>query len=126
MYVFILMRNGPKTGLVARKPGYPSPIRFQTRHQLALEMLAESGAALPHTWITGDDEMGRPSGFRQELRALGQRYLLAVPSNTTIRDLRGTGAGVLRTRAPAEVSVRPRGHMVRGFAGGRLDQDRGA
>lgn len=76
------------TDRVRRKEaGVPKSIKFQTRHQLALEMLAESGAALPHTWITGDDEMGRPSGFRQELRALGQRYLLAVPSNTTIRDL---------------------------------------
>jgi SRSO17 transposase len=70
-----------------KQAGVPKSIKFQTRHQLALEMLAESGAALPHTWITGDDEMGRPSGFRQELRTLGQRYLLAVPSNTTIRDL---------------------------------------
>jgi SRSO17 transposase len=76
------------TDRVRRKEaGVPKSIKFQTRHQLALEMLAESGAARPHTWITGDDEMGRPSGFRQELRALGQRYLLAVPSNTTIRDL---------------------------------------
>ena len=70
-----------------REAGVPKSITFQTRHQLALEMLAESGGALPHTWIAGDDEMGRPSGFRQELRALGQRYLLAVPSNTTVRDL---------------------------------------
>jgi len=70
-----------------KEAGVPKSIRFQTRHQLALEMLAESGPALPHTWITGDDEMGRPSGFRQELRVLGQRYLLDVPSNTTIRDL---------------------------------------
>jgi hypothetical protein len=31
--------------------------------------------------------MGRPSGFRLELRALGKRYLLAVPSNTLIRDI---------------------------------------
>jgi hypothetical protein len=31
--------------------------------------------------------MGRPSGFRQELRRRGQRYLLGVPSNTRIRDL---------------------------------------
>ena len=70
-----------------REAGVPNSIKFQTRHQLALEMLAESGRALPHTWIAGDDEMGRPSTFRRELRALKQRYLLAVPSNTTIRDL---------------------------------------
>jgi len=67
--------------------GIPGSVTFRTRHQLALEMLAECGEALPHTWITGDDEMGRPSGFRKELRRLNERYLLAVPSNTTIRDL---------------------------------------
>ena len=52
-----------------KEAGVPKSIKFQTRHQLALEMLAECGEALPHTWIAGDDEMGRPSGFRQELRS---------------------------------------------------------
>jgi len=50
-------------------------------------MLASNGAALPHGWIAGDDEMGRPYWFRRRLAALGERYLLAVPSNTLIRDL---------------------------------------
>jgi SRSO17 transposase len=69
-----------------KQAGVPKSIKFCTRHQLALEMLSECGGDLPHTWIAGDDEMGRPSGFRLELRALGERYLLAVPSNTLIRD----------------------------------------
>jgi SRSO17 transposase len=64
----------------------PREVRFQTRHELALEMLAESGPALPHAWVAGDDEMGRPAWFRQELRGRGERYLLAVPSNTLVRD----------------------------------------
>ena len=67
--------------------GVPQTVRFRTRHQLALEMLEECGAVLPHTWIAGDDEMGRPSGFRRDLRERGERYLLDVPSNTLIRDL---------------------------------------
>ncbi len=67
--------------------GVPKAIKFQTRHQLALEMLKECGGRLPHSWVAGDDEMGRPSGFRQELRASDQRYLLAVPSNLLIRDI---------------------------------------
>ncbi len=67
--------------------GVPRSVEFRTRHQLALEMLEECGGVLPHTWIAGDDEMGRPSGFRLELRHLRKRYLLAVPSNTLIRDL---------------------------------------
>jgi len=52
-----------------------------------LEMLAEHKARLPHAWIAGDDEMGRSSAFRGDLRALGEQYLLAVPSNTLVRDL---------------------------------------
>jgi SRSO17 transposase len=61
--------------------------RFRTRHQLALEMLQAKGPRLPHAWIAGDDEMGRPAWFRRELAGRHERYLLAVPSNTTIRDL---------------------------------------
>jgi SRSO17 transposase len=70
------------------KAGVPKASRgFRTRHQLALEMLAKNSACLPHSWIAGDDEMGRPYRFRRRLAALGERYLLAVPSNTAIRDL---------------------------------------
>jgi SRSO17 transposase len=68
--------------------GVPKPVRFRTRHELALEMLDRHGPLLPHAWVSGDDEMGRCSWFRQELRARGERYLLAVPSNTTVRDLK--------------------------------------
>lgn len=70
-----------------RRAGIPKEIRFRTRHELALEMLREHRAALPHGWVTGDDEMGRSSQFREELRNLNERYLLAVPSNTLVRDL---------------------------------------
>ena len=69
------------------KAGVPKGTKYRTRHQLALELLAQHGANLPHAWITGDDEMGRPSWFRRRLRELGEHYLLAVPSNTSIRDL---------------------------------------
>ena len=70
------------------KAGVPKEVRFQTRHELMLEMLDEHGAVLPHAWIAGDDELGRSSWFRQELRQRNQRYLLAVPSNTLVRDLK--------------------------------------
>ncbi len=67
--------------------GVPKAVKFRTRDQLALEMLDECGKHLPHGWVAGDDEMGRPSGFRRELQGHGERYLLAVPSNTRVRDL---------------------------------------
>lgn len=70
-----------------KKCGVPKEVRYQTRHELALEMLRNNGQYLPHCWIAGDDEMGRSSGFRRDLRGLGEQYLLAVPSNTSIRDL---------------------------------------
>jgi SRSO17 transposase len=70
-----------------KKAGVPKEIKYQTRHELALEMLRRHGGTLPHGWIAGDDEMGRPAWFRQRLAAEGERYLLAVPSNTTVRDL---------------------------------------
>jgi SRSO17 transposase len=70
-----------------KRCGVPKNIRFRTRHQLALEMLERRGSMLPHGWISGDDEMGRPAWFRQELAARHENYLLAVPSNTSIRDL---------------------------------------
>jgi SRSO17 transposase len=67
--------------------GVPRTLRFHTRHELALEMLDERGPLLPHGWVSGDDELGRCTRFRQQLRARGERYLLAVPSNTAVRDL---------------------------------------
>jgi SRSO17 transposase len=70
-----------------KKAGVPPEVRYRTRHRLCFEMLAQNGAMLPHAWITGDDEMGRPYWFRRDLDLLGERYMLAVPSNTLIRDL---------------------------------------
>jgi len=70
-----------------KKCGVPKHIQYQTRHELALDMLKSNRQYLPHNWIAGDDEMGRSSRFRRDLRALSEQYLLDVPSNTTIRDL---------------------------------------
>jgi len=37
--------------------------------------------------VVGDDELGRHTRFRHDLRARGERYVLGVPCHTTIRDL---------------------------------------
>jgi len=73
-----------------QKAGVPAAVRFRTRHELALEMLGERGPLLPHAWISGDDELGRCSWFREQLRLRHERYLLAVPCNTSVRDLTAT------------------------------------
>ncbi len=70
--------------------GIPKGVRFQTRHAQALEMLDEQGHLLPHGWIAGDDEMGRTTAFRRDLNDRNEQYLLAIPSNTAIRDLEAT------------------------------------
>ena len=70
-----------------KKAGVPPETKYRTRHELSLEMLDRHGKRLPHGWISGDDEMGRPTWFRRALHERGERYLLAVPCNTLIRDL---------------------------------------
>jgi len=75
-----------------KQAGIPVGVRFQTRHQLALQMIQKHRQVLPHRWIAGDDEMGRNSQFRAQLRAMGEQYLLAVPRNTLIRDLEALSA----------------------------------
>jgi SRSO17 transposase len=65
----------------------PPEVRYQTRQAQGLEMLDAWGKQVPHGWVTGDDEFGRHTRFRHDLRERGERYVLGVPCNTTIRDL---------------------------------------
>jgi SRSO17 transposase len=82
-----LPREWAKDRKRRKQAGVPKDITYRTRHELALEMLRRHGGGLPHGWVAGDDAMGRPAWFRQRLALDGQRYFLAVPSNTTVRDL---------------------------------------
>jgi SRSO17 transposase len=65
----------------------PSEVQYHTRHEQCLEMLDTWGEQVPHGWVTGDDELGRHTQFRRELRQRGERYVLGVPCTTTIRDV---------------------------------------
>lgn len=65
----------------------PKGLRFRTSPKIALDLLAELSSRLPHAWVGGDDEFGRPAWIRRALAKAGERYLLDVPSNTCIRDL---------------------------------------
>lgn len=63
----------------------PEDITFKTGWQIADELLVSAEEGVPHAWVVGDDEFGRPSEFRDRLADRGQRYLLEVPSNTLVR-----------------------------------------
>jgi len=67
------------------KAHIPRQIEFQTSWQIADAQLQRIGPQVPHAWIVGDDEFGRPTEFRDRLADRGERYLLEVPSNTSVR-----------------------------------------
>ena len=56
----------------------PLEVRYQTRQDQCLEMLDQWHAHVPHGWVTGDDELGRHTRFRRDLRERGERYVLGV------------------------------------------------
>ena len=65
----------------------PKEVEHQKGWRIAVDLILSSGKELPHAWVVGDDEFGHPSECRQLLRLHKERYVLDVPSNTTIRDL---------------------------------------
>jgi SRSO17 transposase len=69
-----------------RKTHVPKDVIFQEGWRIGLELLRTSGRALPHGWVAGDDEFGRVSALRAQLRLDGERYVLDVPCNTLVRD----------------------------------------
>lgn len=64
----------------------PKRVKFKTAHQLSLEMLRIRGKQLPHAWLNGDDAFGCVPWFRAELREMGERYLLEIPSSLSVCD----------------------------------------
>src|SRR5215210_1917186 len=77
----------------------PQAIAFRETWRIALDVLDRGAAALPHGWIAGDDEFGRASEFRAELRRRHERYVLDVPANTLVREIAKRRDG---TRPPFE------------------------
>ena len=65
---------------------------YRSKTELALEML-ERALELGHLragWVAGDDAFGMSPSFREGLAALGMRYVLDVPGNTTVWPLEPT------------------------------------
>ncbi len=70
-----------------RKTHVPKAVVFRESWRMGLDLLDRSAADLPHGWIAGDDEFGRASEFRGELRLRHERYVLDVPANTLVREI---------------------------------------
>lgn len=68
----------------------PEDVQFRQGWRIAADLIERSGPGLPHGWVAGDDEFGRPARFRAWLRRQGERYVLDVPSDTVVRDLECT------------------------------------
>jgi SRSO17 transposase len=66
------------------KAGIPAEIGFRTKPAIALEQLRDAVAQnLPRGVVLADAAYGTDMGFRQEVRALGLCYAVAIQSSTT-------------------------------------------
>ena len=112
--------------------GVPKGVRFQTRHQQALEMLREHREKLSHGWIAGDDEMGRSTVFRRDLRVMAgfARHGGALHAGRSVQHddpgPSGPAACLPRTWSETETSVRAVASLARIAFRGRLDAHPGA
>ena len=70
-----------------RQTQVPPDVVFQEQWRIGLDLLDRSGPDVPHGWVTGDDEFGRATAFRAELRLRHERYVLDVPANTLVREV---------------------------------------
>jgi len=51
----------------------PLEVQYHTRHAQCLEMLDQWREHVPPSWVTGDDELGRHTRFRHDLRERRER-----------------------------------------------------
>jgi SRSO17 transposase len=70
-----------------RKTHVPPEVVFQEKWRIGLDLLDRSGPDVPHGWVAGDDEFGRATEFRAQLRLRQERYVLDVPANTLVREV---------------------------------------
>jgi hypothetical protein len=82
-----------------QKAHVPPEVTFQKAWRIAVDLLRRCRRGLPRAWITGAKELGRPAEFRDGLRRHGERYVLDVACDTSIRDLECTR--LLRGPAPS-------------------------
>jgi SRSO17 transposase len=65
----------------------PTDLEFQEKWRIGLTLLDNARGVVPGGWVTGDDEFGRCSELRGQVRLRRLRYVLDVPCNTLVRDV---------------------------------------
>jgi SRSO17 transposase len=65
-----------------KKTRVPKEITFQTKPQIAAALVARS--TVTFDWVTADEEFGRDGALLDALERTRQRYLLEIPSDTTV------------------------------------------
>jgi SRSO17 transposase len=63
----------------------PKKVTFKTGWQLAAQMVFERGGLLPHRWVVGDENYGRPTELRDLFFEKDERYVLEVPCDAKVR-----------------------------------------
>ncbi len=66
--------------------GMPAQLTFQTKPQIALDLLAQAVArgTLPLRWVAADSLYGDSTAFRDGVAALGKEYFVEVSSDTLV------------------------------------------
>ena len=66
--------------------GVPEELKFQTKPEMALEMIQEAtSAGMPYRWVTGDCAYGDYRGMRQWLEKNEKSYVLCISAKETVR-----------------------------------------
>jgi SRSO17 transposase len=69
----------------------PKAVTFKTGWQLAAQMVFERGRLLPHRWVVGDENYGRPTELRDLFFKKDEQYVLEVNCDAKVRLARGGG-----------------------------------
>ena len=63
----------------------PEKVDFQTKSQLAIQMLEQAWArGVPMEWVAGDEVYGNDPRVRDRVAQAGKKYVLAVSANTPV------------------------------------------
>jgi SRSO17 transposase len=95
-----------------KKCGMPDELIFQTKPQIALELLtqAEERGTLPFRWVAADALYGDSTAFRDGVAALNKEYFVEVSCNTLVwcdRPRVWVPPGAGRGRPPTRLRLHP-------------------